>query len=102
MFVGIDVSKAYLDVFIRPTSQRMRLGNDEPGIAQLVGHLESVQPTLVVLEPTGGLQTPVVAALVVRHIPVAVVNPARSVISGRCGPSRVRSPTTRRRRSMRS
>jgi len=75
MFVGIDVSKAYLDVFIRPTSQRMRLGNDEPGIAQLVGHLESVQPTLVVLEPTGGLQTPVVAALVVRHIPVAVVNP---------------------------
>ena len=35
MFVGIDVSKAYLDVFIRPTSQRMRLGNDEPGIAQL-------------------------------------------------------------------
>jgi len=75
MFVGIDVSKAYLDVFIRPTSQRMRLGNDEPGIAQLVGHLESVQPTLVVLEPTAGLQTPVVAALVVRHIPVAVVNP---------------------------
>jgi transposase len=75
MFVGVDISKSYLDVFIRPTSQRMRLGNDEPGIAQLVAHLESMQPTLVVLEPTGGLQAPVVAALVVRHIPVAVVNP---------------------------
>jgi transposase len=75
MFVGVDVSKAYLDVFIRPTAERMRLGNDEAGIAQLVAHLRSQQPALVVLEPTGGLQAPVVAALVVAQIPVAVVNP---------------------------
>ena len=75
MFVGVDVSKEYLDVFIRPTSERMRLGNDEAGIAQLVAHLKAARPTLVVLEPTGGLQAPVVGALVVAQIPVAVVNP---------------------------
>jgi transposase len=75
MFVGVDVSKAYLDVFIRPTAERMRLGNDEAGIAQLLAHLNAMRPTLVVLEPTGGLQAPVVGALVVGHIPVAVVNP---------------------------
>jgi transposase len=75
MFVGVDVSKAYLDVFIRPTSERMRIGNDEAGIAHLIAHLRSARPMLVVLEPTGGLQSPVVAALVVAEIPVAVVNP---------------------------
>jgi transposase len=41
----------------------------------LVAFLEAARPTLVVLEPTGGLQVPVVGALVVRGVPVAVVNP---------------------------
>lgn len=75
MFVGIDVSKAYLDVFMRPSSERMRLANDEAGIAQLVAYLRQARPTLVVIEPTGGLQAATVAALVVAQIPVAVVNP---------------------------
>jgi len=74
-FVGIDVSKAYLDVFIRPTEERTRVGNDDVGVAQLISQLADLQPALVVLEPTGGLQMPLVAALVVARIPVAVVNP---------------------------
>lgn len=75
MFIGVDVSKAYLDVFIRPTSERLRIANDEAGVAQLVGNLKARSPALVVLEATGGLQTPLVAGLVVASIPVAVVNP---------------------------
>ena len=35
-FVGIDVSKAYLDVFIRPTEERGRVANFDrpPAFAQ--------------------------------------------------------------------
>jgi transposase len=75
MFVGIDVSKAFLDVFVRPSGERTRVSNDAAGIAELVAQLKASPPTLVVLEPTGGLEAPTVAQLAVVGIPVAVVNP---------------------------
>jgi transposase len=74
LFVGIDVSKATLDVAVSTGASR-QVVNDDPGIATLVAELAHLQPTLVVLEATGGYQAAVVAALVVRGIPVAVVNP---------------------------
>src|ERR671925_1819901 len=63
MFVGIDVAKAPLDIALRPTSERWAVQNDETGIAALVGRLQAVQPTLIVLEATGGYHRAVVAAL---------------------------------------
>ncbi len=75
LFVGVDVSKSYLDVFLRPSAERLRLANDEAGVAELVERLGAVEPALVVLEATGGLQAALVGALVVARIPVAVVNP---------------------------
>ncbi|MDQ3966713.1 MAG: IS110 family transposase [Actinomycetota bacterium] len=74
-YVGIDVSKDRLDVAIRPSGECQQVGNDERGIDYLISHLRKVHPTLVVLEPTGGLEQPVVAALAVVGVPVAVVNP---------------------------
>lgn len=74
-FVGIDVAKAYLDVAERPGPAPMRVPNDEPGIAQLVTQLLAAEPTLIVLEATGGLEGAAVAALVAAGLPVAVVNP---------------------------
>src|SRR5437868_5439730 len=74
-FVGIDVSKAHLDVACRPQGSVLRFDNTEAGVAELVSHLRAVTPTLVVLEATGGLQTLVVAALALAGIPTAVVNP---------------------------
>lgn len=78
MFVGIDVSKAWLDVAWRPSGGSGRVVNDAAGIAALVERLAGAPPTLVVVEPTGGLERAVVAALAVAAIPVAVVN-ARQV-----------------------
>jgi transposase len=75
VFVGIDVSKAQLDVALRPTADRWHVSNDEPGIATLVERLRTVQPTLVVLEATGGLEVPVTGALAEAGVPVVVVNP---------------------------
>jgi transposase len=74
-FVGIDVAKDHLDVHVRPTGLTFRLPNDEGGVADLVARLAAAGPALVVLEATGGLQGPAVAALGVAGLPVAVVNP---------------------------
>lgn len=74
-FVGIDVAKANLDVAERPETPPLRLPNDEPGITALVERLTVAPPTLIVLEATGGLEGPVVAALSAAGLAVAVVNP---------------------------
>jgi transposase len=49
--------------------------NAEPGIADLVGALRPLAPRPVVLEATGGLELPAVAALAAAGLPVAVVIP---------------------------
>jgi transposase len=61
-FVGIDVAKAQLEIALRPTGERWAVANDDCGIAALVERLQAVQPTLIVLEATGGYQRAVVVA----------------------------------------
>ncbi|HEV2459978.1 MAG TPA: IS110 family transposase [Ktedonobacterales bacterium] len=75
IFAGIDVSKASLDVALRPGSEPWRSPNDEAGIAELVGRLRPLAPRLIVLEATGGLERLAVAALALADLPLAVVNP---------------------------
>ncbi len=88
-FVGIDVSKARLDLALRypkpedqgtglptlPTIEDSSASNDEVGIAEVVSRLQTLGPALVVLEATGGYQVPLVSALGAARLPVAVVNP---------------------------
>lgn len=74
-FVGIDVSKATLDVAMTPTTTHWSVVNGETGITSLVERLSSLQPMLVVLEATGGWELPIVGALVTAHVPTVVVNP---------------------------
>lgn len=75
MFVGIDVAKAQLDMALRPTGERWTAPNDEPGMAALIVRLQAVEPTLMVLEATGGYHRTVVAALAAVALPLVVVNP---------------------------
>lgn len=74
-FVGIDVSKAFLDCACRPQNLLFRVANDEVGITDLVQRLQELTPTLVVLEATGGFEAPTAGALAASQIPLAVVNP---------------------------
>lgn len=74
IFVGIDVSKAQVDMALRPNG-RLSAPNTEAGIAQILTRLRAVSPTLVVLEATGGLEIPLTGALAAAGIPVVVVNP---------------------------
>ena len=75
IFVGIDVSKAHLDVAVRPTGQSWALPYDETGIEGLIPQIVDLGPALVLLEATGGLELPLVAALAAAALPVVMVNP---------------------------
>jgi len=75
VFVGIDVSKARLDVGVRPSDERTSVPYDAPGIATLLVQLTQLQPTRIVMEATGGLERPLVRALMDAALPVIVVNP---------------------------
>ena len=63
IFVGVDVSKARLDVAVRPSGDMLTVRHDESGIAGLITRLQAWQPTAVVLEATGDLECTVVSAL---------------------------------------
>ena len=75
VFVGVDVSKASLDVALRPSNERWRLARDDEGARDLVARLQALRPTLIVVEASGGLELPLVAALAAAAVPVVVVNP---------------------------
>lgn len=74
-FVGIDVATRHLDVAVRPSAEQWRVTNDDTGIPALLERLTKMAPALIVLEATGGLEVPVVAALGLAGLPVAVLNP---------------------------
>ena len=74
-YVGLDVAKAQVDVAARPTDDRWQVSRDEAGIRKLVSQLTTLDPALVLLEASGGLEVPVVAALAAGALPVVVVNP---------------------------
>jgi transposase len=74
-FVGIDVSKAHLDVHVRPTGDSFRVSHDDTGFATLLERVRPLSPTVVVLEATGGYEIPLAATLAGAGLPVAIVNP---------------------------
>ena len=53
VFVGIDVSKAQLDLALRPEG-RFSVPNDEAGFAQIIERLRVVSPALVCWKPPAG------------------------------------------------
>lgn len=75
IFVGIDVSKAGLDVAVRPVGNREFVANDAAGIEILVQRLRELQPALIVLEATGGVERAVTRALASAEFAVVVINP---------------------------
>ena len=79
MFLGIDVGAKHLDAAATPAvaSLPVRVPNTADGIATLVAMLTGLTPQLIVLEATGSYHQPLLAALLLAALPVAVVNPAQ-------------------------
>jgi len=77
IFMGIDISKAWLDLAVHEQAEVFRFSNDDPGILRLVQRLKKLKPVLIVLEPTGGFEMLVVAELTHAGLPAVVVNAKR-------------------------
>jgi transposase len=73
--VGIDVSKAYLDVAVLPGRSKWRARNTEDGIRELVDSVRELAPTRVVLEATGNYERDIAKALMWAGLPVSRMNP---------------------------
>jgi|SRR4051812_18509266 transposase len=77
-FVGIDVSKDRLDVFVRPLNEKMQVGNDDESIDLLVKRLKTYNPTLIVMEATGSYHRLLLARLVAADLPAIAINPRQA------------------------
>jgi len=73
LVIGVDVSKAWLDLAGRPDEPVERHANSPEGVAALLALL--AHPKLVVVEATGGYELRLVRALHAAGLPIAVVNP---------------------------
>jgi len=74
-FIGIDVSKRLLEVAAHDSDYQFRCANKASAFGELIAELMALRPARIVLEATGGLEIPVVAALHAVGLPVVVVNP---------------------------
>jgi transposase len=79
LHVGIDVAKDKLDVAFSedPAAPVDTMPNDATAIAALAGRLPALKPALIVVESTGGLERPLLEALLDAQLPVALVHPGR-------------------------
>ncbi|MEM1251612.1 MAG: IS110 family transposase [Cyanobacteria bacterium P01_H01_bin.21] len=77
-WVGIDVSKAKLDVYELSNQSYAQYENNEVGIAALCQHLLTVETVAVVCEATGGYELLMARRLHQQGVRISVVNP-RSV-----------------------
>lgn len=74
-YVGVDVSKKYLDVHIRSTKKYFRTTNDAAGLKEIRKLLSPFRPYLLIAEATGGYESDLVRTLQKDNIACAVVNP---------------------------
>ena len=78
LHVGIDVSKARLDVAVHESGDRWTETNDGPGISRLVERLKGLHPARLVVEASGGQEALLVAELYAAGLPVALIKPRRA------------------------
>jgi transposase len=74
-FVGIDVAKDHLDLDALPTAAPLHVDYDTLGLATLLEHLQKLQPTLIVMEASGGYERRLAADLLEAGFNVVVANP---------------------------
>jgi transposase len=62
-YIGIDVSKTVLDLFILPINKHIQFKNDSSGIKALIQEVNLFPFPAIVMEATGGYEKPVAHAL---------------------------------------
>lgn len=74
-YVGIDISKQWLDVATPDRDEVVRVENNPKGINGLVIELAQLQPERIAFEATGGYERALMVALREQHLPAVLVNP---------------------------
>ncbi len=77
MYIGIDVAKATVVVAVDPSGETWTSGTSAKELRALAKRLAKLRPALIVLEPTGGYELPVLTALGAQDLPVSLVAPKR-------------------------
>ena len=77
VYVGIDVCKAWLDVFIHPVGRNLRITNDRNGLKKLKRELAHYDVACIVTEATGKYHRQAHRSLHEGGFAVTVVNPIR-------------------------
>ena len=75
IFIGVDVAKAEFEIKESASPKTYSERNNQTGIRKFVRRMLAIQPTLVAMEATGGLEKALARALIDAGIPVAVINP---------------------------
>jgi transposase len=77
IFIGIDISKTQMDVAIWDREETWEFHNEAVGWQELVEKAKELNPSLIVIEASGGIEQPIVAELYLEELPVTIVNPTR-------------------------
>jgi transposase len=78
VYVGVDICKDALDVYLHPIGQKLRTPNTAEGLRALKRRLASFSVTLVVMEATAKYHRQAHRSLHAAGLAVAVVNPLRA------------------------
>lgn len=75
VYIGIDVSKYILDVFVLPNNKHMQFKNNSTDILKMLTKLRVFSESLIVMESTGGYEKPLAYALAEASFNVCITNP---------------------------
>ncbi len=78
VYVGIDVCKDWLDVYLHPIGQAFRVSNAPEGLKTLKRRIAAIPVELIVMEATGKFHRQAHRTLHAAGLAVAVVNPLRA------------------------
>lgn len=76
-YIGLDVSKAKLDVSMSHDDALLQISNDEAGLKELIKKLPSKKSSLIILEATGGYERLCASYLRRKKFNVSIVNAKR-------------------------
>lgn len=76
-YIGVDVSKAKLDIALSNNNSLLQVPNDESGLKDLIKQLSTKKHSLIILEASGGYEKDAANYLRQNKFNVAVVNAKR-------------------------
>ncbi len=78
VYIGIDVCKDWLDVYVHPQGHEFRVANNKSGHQQLNRKLKAFSPERIVMEATGKFHRAAQRAMHNAGFAVCIINPYRS------------------------